>query len=155
MKRDLKEAFRNIPVASRMQWLLGFQWHNFFYLERCLPFGLATAPFIFNLFAEGLHWILQSWLQWDLLDHYLDDFILIIPHTPSIDSVVQLAASEYLVVTDLLGFPRNDSKGMCGTVLGYEIDTGASILRAPADKLSKAYATPRHRFPRWQCCIRY
>jgi len=37
------------------------------------------APFLFNLFAEGLHWILQSWLQWDLLDHYLDDFILIIP----------------------------------------------------------------------------
>jgi hypothetical protein len=143
MKRDLKEAFRNIPIASQMQWLLGFQWENSFYIERCLPFGLSTAPVLFNLFAEGLHWILESWLQWDFLDHYLDDFLLIIPLSPSIDSVVQLAASEYIVVTDLLGIPRNDSKDKCGTVvsvLGYEIDTGTFILRVPADKLSKAYA---------------
>jgi reverse transcriptase-like protein len=143
MKRDLKDAFRNIPVALQMQWLLGFQWENVFYIERCLPFGLATAPFLFNLFAEGLHWILQSWLQWDLLDHYLDDFILIIPLSPSTDSVIQLATSDYIVVTDLLGLPRNDTKDQCGTVvsvLGYEIDTGAFTLRIPVDKLSKAHA---------------
>ena len=84
LKRDIKDAFRNIPIAPQHQWLLGFQWEDQYYVERCLPFGLATAPFIFNLFAEGLHWILQSWLHWELLDHYLDDFMLIIPASRSV-----------------------------------------------------------------------
>jgi hypothetical protein len=77
LKRDIKDAFRNIPIAPHIQWLLGFEWKGIFYKETCLPFGLSTAPFIFNLFAEAFHWILQSWLQWNLLQHYLDDFITV------------------------------------------------------------------------------
>lgn len=55
LKRDVKDAFRNVPVAPQHQWLLGFRWGGNFYKETCLLFGLATAPFIFNLFAEALH----------------------------------------------------------------------------------------------------
>ena len=55
LKRDLKDAFRNIPVAITDQRLLGFKSEKIVYTERCLPFGLATAPFLFNLFAEALH----------------------------------------------------------------------------------------------------
>ena len=62
-KRDISDAFRNIPVAPHYRWLLGFQWENKFYTEYCLPFGLATALFLFNLFAEAFHWILTSWLH--------------------------------------------------------------------------------------------
>lgn len=144
LKRDVKDAFRNIPIAPQHQWLLGFQWEDQYYMERCLPFGLATAPFIFNLFAEGLHWILQSWLHWDLLDHYLDDFMLIIPASPYIQSITQSASSGYIAITDLLGIPRNDSKDECGTVvavLGYEVDTSTFTLRVPYPKLVEAYRT--------------
>lgn len=59
LKRDVKDAFRNVPVAPQHQWLLGFKWGEKFYKETCLSFGLATAPFIFNLFAEALHWIID------------------------------------------------------------------------------------------------
>lgn len=62
IKRDVRDAFRNIPVAPHMQWLLGFLWKGRHYQETCLPFGLCTAPFIFNLFAEAFHWILESYL---------------------------------------------------------------------------------------------
>ncbi len=54
LKRDVKDAFRNVRVAPQHQWLLGFSWRVKFYKETCLSFGLATAPFIFNLFAEAL-----------------------------------------------------------------------------------------------------
>ena len=78
IKRDIANAFRNIPVAPREQWLLGLQWKGKFYKEACLPFGLATAPFIFNLFAEAFHWILTSWLPYlHRLAHYLDNFITV------------------------------------------------------------------------------
>ena len=45
-------------------------------------------------------------------------------------------------MTDLLGFPQNDPKDQCGTVipiLGYEVDTNEFILRVPANKLQEAY----------------
>ena len=61
LKWDLKDAFRTIPVAASNRWLLGFYWQGTYYHEDCLSFYLATALFLFNLFAQGLHWILQSY----------------------------------------------------------------------------------------------
>ena len=54
----MKDAFRNVPVAPQYQWLLDFTWWKKFYKETCLSFGLATVTFIFNLFAEALHWLI-------------------------------------------------------------------------------------------------
>ena len=59
-KRDVKDPFRNIPLAPHYQWLPGFRWCKKFYKETCSSFGLATAPFIFNLFAQALNWIIVS-----------------------------------------------------------------------------------------------
>lgn len=145
LKRDIKDAFRNIPVAPHIQWLLGFEWRGVFYKETCLPFGLCTAPFIFNLFAETFHWILQSWLHWDLLQHYLDDFITVIPACAS--HKIPGMETDYITITNLLGIPRNDTKNQLGTVitvLGLEVDTNNFTLRVPEDKMKKAFhATSR------------
>jgi len=141
MKRDIKDAFRNIPLAPDIQWLLGFHWENQFYKETCLPFGLRTAPFIFNLFAEGFHWILQSYLNWEFLAHYLDDFINVIPHDLATPDYLAQQAQDYTILTDLLGIPRNDKKDDLGqevNVLGYLIDTNKMEARLPIDKLERA-----------------
>ena len=76
VKRDLADAFRHIPVARADWWLLGFQWNNSYWMDIFLPFGLRTSPFIFDLFAKGINWILvvQNWL----VLHYLDDFLAIV-----------------------------------------------------------------------------
>ena len=140
LKRDIKDAFRNIPIAPHVQWLLGFTWDGKFYKETCLPFGLATAPFIFNLFAEAFHWMLQSWLNWDLLQHYLDDFIAIIPAASQ--HTIPKINTEYKKITDILGISRNQSKDQLGTVLtvlGLEVDTNLFTLQVPEDKLAQAY----------------
>ncbi len=63
MKRDMKFAFRNASVAPQHCWLLGFIWEGRYYKETCLSFGLPTALFIFNLFAEALHCIIASFLR--------------------------------------------------------------------------------------------
>src|SRR5205809_6277779 len=47
-KRDLKDAFRKIPVSPYDHWLLLFEWDGQIYSDLRLPFGLSTAPFIFN-----------------------------------------------------------------------------------------------------------
>jgi Reverse transcriptase (RNA-dependent DNA polymerase) len=79
LRRDMKDAFRMIPVAPCHHWLMGFSWDGRFYTEQVLPFGLRTAPFIFNLFAEAWEWIIRSYLHWHLVEHYLDDMMVAFP----------------------------------------------------------------------------
>jgi hypothetical protein len=60
IKKDVEAAFRTVPIAPHERHLVGFEWEKIFYTENCLPFGLCTAPFLFNLFAEAFYWILES-----------------------------------------------------------------------------------------------
>ena len=43
MKRDLKSAFRYIPVSPLDYRLLNFAWNAIFYVDKFLPVGLRTA----------------------------------------------------------------------------------------------------------------
>jgi ribonuclease HI len=141
MKKDIKNAFRNIPVSVVVQWLLGFTWGGKYYTECCLPFGLRSAPFLFNLFAEAFHWILESHLSWTL-GHYLDDFIRVIARSRATPKDLAAAHQDYIWLTDLLGVPRNDKKdstGTSGIVLGIRIDSVTMQASLPPDKLRKAH----------------
>ncbi len=66
MKRDVKNAFKNVPVAPQHRWLLGVRWEGRYYKETCLSYSLATAPFIFNLISVALYWIIALFLRWVL-----------------------------------------------------------------------------------------
>jgi len=83
IKRDFESAFRHIPISPLDSPLLGFCWQGRSYSEQFLPFGLRTAPYLFNLFAEMFHWILVKEFtqrkQPIAILHYLDDFFLLIP----------------------------------------------------------------------------
>jgi hypothetical protein len=139
VKRDIRDAFRMVPVAINDQWLLGFCWRGVSYLERALPFGLRTAPFLFNLFAEGLHWILLS-RGWKRLHHYLDDFISIFSTVEVTAGFATWATDDWIRVTDDLAVPRKDSKDEFGTtvpVFGIELDTLAMEARLPQAKMDK------------------
>ena len=61
-----------------------------YYEEQFLPFGLRTAPYLFNLFAEIFHWIVEDQLQERQLlakiVHYLDDFLIILAPTADLIS---------------------------------------------------------------------
>ena len=138
MKRDWEAAFRTIPVSPSDRWLLGFRWLGQFYTECCLPFGLRTAPIIFNLFAEALHWILESQLGWELVSHYLDDIIIVIRELDF--SSIDKMTSEFITLTDLLGIPCNDVKNEYGqkvSVLRYLLNTNTFEMSIPNDKITK------------------
>jgi hypothetical protein len=127
-------------VAPNNQWLLGFSWKGQHYRETCLPFGLATAPLIFNLFGEGFHWILESWLLWTVL-HYLDDFIRIIPATQASPEYLAQSEADYHTLTGLLGIPENTSKDASGTIvttLGITLNTNNFQASLSPEKITKA-----------------
>ena len=41
-----------------------------FYVDHCLPFGLRSAPFLFNKFAQALEWILHNNCSVSKILHY-------------------------------------------------------------------------------------
>jgi hypothetical protein len=135
-KIDIRDAYRIIPIHADDRFLLGMVWRGNFFVDLALPFGLRSAPFIFNQFATALHWILQhvGGLRW--LFHYLDDFLMVgAPNSAecqsNLDSTRRLASS--------LGVPLAEEKVegplSCLTFLGIELDTVDLTARLPQDKL--------------------
>ena len=140
VKRDLKDAFRHIPVAISDQWLLGFHCDGCYWMERYLPFGLRTAPFLFDLFAKALNWILVAVLLWAFILHYLDDFFAIL--SPTADAAAY--GQQFDALCDDLGLSVNHSKDIMGTTadfLGIEFDSILMQARLPPDKLARARST--------------
>ena len=74
-KLDEKRAFPLCPVRPSEPHLLGMHWQGQYYFDKVLPFGLRSAPFIFNCLAEGLDWLgHQQGIT--LIHHCLDDFFI-------------------------------------------------------------------------------
>ena len=130
-KIDLKAAFRLIPVQAADWVHLGICWRGHFCVDTCLPFGLRSAPALFNHYAEALDWIMANNYGAQLL-HYLDDFLLVGP--PGEDTC-QEAMSRMLTVCDQLGIPVASEKlegpTTALTFLGIVLDTSAQQLRLP------------------------
>ena len=39
---------------------LGLKWEGQYYFEKALPFGLRSAPFLFNQLSDTIEWILKE-----------------------------------------------------------------------------------------------
>ena len=134
-KVDLKAAFRMVPIHPDDWDLLGMQWQGNFYMDTCLPFGLRSAPFLFNQFAEALHWILHTNHHVDAV-HYLDDFLIV--GSPGADQCAS-SVQETLRVCERLGIPvamdKLEGPATCISFLGIMLDSEAQTLSLPQDKL--------------------
>ncbi|KAG5715762.1 Integrase/recombinase xerD like protein [Termitomyces sp. T112] len=137
LKLDLESVFHHIPI-QHVDWpLLGFEWLRKLYYNIVLVFGARSAPYIFNLFAEALHWILQrnipAWVC-----HYLNNFLAIFPPA-SPPTLVSMSLSWALKLGDHLGLTFQPTKmiGPNTTVefLGLELDSRAMEVRLPQEKL--------------------
>ena len=109
-------------------------------MERYLPFGLRTSPFLFDLFARALNWIMIAVLGWSLVLHYLDDFFAILP--PQADA--EAYCHDFDTVYSQLGLVVNHTKDAMGTkadFLGIELDSLLMQARLPPDKLARARST--------------
>ena len=56
-KIDIKSAFRLLLVHPADRHLLLMRWNDCIFIDTCLPFGLHSAPKLFNILADLLQWI--------------------------------------------------------------------------------------------------
>ena len=59
-KIDIKAAYRLVPVSPYQRHYLGMSWKNQIYVDSMLPFGLRSAPKIFNAIADALEWCISK-----------------------------------------------------------------------------------------------
>ena len=105
-----------------------------------LPFGLRSAPKIFNAVADALEWYVRHQGVRHIF-HYLDDFIVVgSPGTPECGD----AMATLLETCANLGVPvaqhKLDGPTTCLTFLGIVVDTAVGELRIPTDKLQRLQA---------------
>ena len=100
-KVDIKQAYRNIPLHPDERGLMGMSWDGGLFIDTALPFGLWSAPKIFNAVADAVEWILRH-QGIGCVIHYLDDFLLV--GRPASEECAE-ALSTLLRVFSCLGLP--------------------------------------------------
>jgi len=144
-KIDIKSAFRLLPVHPVDRHMLVMKWKQQLYIDNCLPFGLRSAPKLFNILADLLSWILEQQGVSPIM-HYLDDFLTLAPP----DSLTCQRNLDIIRSVCLhLGVPLAVEKVECPstslTFLGIVLDTVRMEARLPIDKLRRI----RHQVRTW------
>ena len=111
-KTDIESAFRLIPIHPDEYELLGMCWEGKHYYDKVLPFGLRSAPSIFNTLSDALEWILLNKCKISFVCHILDDFLLIEPPAamPPFDSTCQQSLTDMLSVFEIINIPIAQGK---------------------------------------------
>ena len=135
-KADIKQAYRMVPVHPADRLLLGMVWEESLFVDSALPFGLRSAPKIFNALADALEWLIRQEGLESVL-HYLDDFLIVAES----ESMCRAALQSLLRVFARLEVPiapdKLEGPSTVLTFLGIEMDTVAMSLRLPAEKLTE------------------
>ena len=153
-KVDIESAYRLIPVHPQDRLLQAVQWRSNIYIDPMLPFGLRSAPKIFNAVADALEWYMcRQGVQH--IFHYLDDFIVLgAPNTQQCAQSVAILDQTCAALGVPIAEHKRDGPTTCLTFLGIEMDTQAGSLRLPANKLSRLQALLAHWGDRKACARR-
>ena len=153
-KIDIDSAFRNVPVNPHDRHLLGMLWKGRLYVDTVLPFGLRSAPKIFNALTQALQWIAVH-RGVSYLDHFLDDFVTAGSKGTNEcqDNLTQLVTT-CAILNLPIALHKREGSTTCLTFLGIELDTEALDLRLPAEKLARLKLTiskwATAKFCRWK-----
>ena len=136
-KVDIESAYRLIPVHPTDRPLQAMEWKGQVYVDPMLPFGLQSAPKLFNAIADALEWHLkQRGIQH--IFHYLDDFVVVArPAAPDCAEAVGIIDAACTCLSIPIAEHKRDGPTTCLVFLGIEVDTIANRLRLPADKLRR------------------
>ncbi|KAJ1040695.1 hypothetical protein NDA10_003378 [Ustilago hordei] len=130
-KGDLEDAFCHVVMAESDAYLLSFQYDGVCYCENALTFGGSSSPFLFNLVAEFLHWVVASCLPntWPV-NHYLDDTFGTVPAEAA--HLALLPVHTLALASTALGLRLLVKKTFTNLthleVLGIDIDSAAQTV---------------------------
>ena len=132
-------------------------WDGNYYFDKVLPFGLRSAPFLFNMLSDAVEWILLNKCYISFVCHILDDFLIIEPASPSPphSQACHVSLCSMLLAFTNLGFPVaiNKTQGPDNALefTGIILDSDKMEARLPLDKVERIQA-PLASFERRKSC---
>jgi len=105
-KVDIRHAYRNVGIHPECWTLTTFRWQGILWIDRCMPFGLNSAPETFTRFMRAVLWMMEQG-DWVRLVAYLDDFF-------GVDYSWESALAKFEALKQLLGdlgLPLNEKPG--------------------------------------------
>ncbi len=133
-KADIKQAYRMVPVHPQDRHLLGMVWDGSLFVDSALPFGLRSAPKIFNAIADALQWLIKREGTERIL-HYLDDFLIVAGSHRECREGSRTLRRVFNELRVPLAPHKVEGPATTLTFLGIELDSVAAELRLPQAKL--------------------
>ena len=140
---DISAACRQTPVSPDQQWALCLFWDGKVYVDRAVPFGLASSAGVFGSVADMLIAIYEASGMFGPMVKWVDDFFVTrLPHQQSTEA-------DFVSLTSKHGVPWNAKKlrpfNVVQRYLGYNWDLQNRTVSMPMEKLDAC----RHLLDSW------
>ena len=136
-KIDVQHAFRLLPVKQSQWHLLAIRWLNLYYINTRLPFGLRSAPNIFNKFADLICWILHNNTQIQNIIHYSDDYFNgSPPNIRTATNELSLIKQTFQHLNVPIATEKISGPSTTITYLGIQIDSHTQTISLPQEKIN-------------------
>ena len=133
-KRDLRRAYRQIPLDPKNYNLVGFSWRQHIFVDKVLPMGLTSSAYICQRITTAVSFIVKSHGV-DVIN-YLDDFA-----GAEVPELSDAAYDQLKIVLQNCGLEESDEKACppCTRMsfLGVWFDTEKMTLEVTPTRLSE------------------
>lgn len=131
---DLSNGYWQVHMHPSTYQYLGLEWQGKYYMFKCLPFGLASAPWCFSKIMQEFSGFLRR--KGIRLLNYLDDFLFLAGPDQATATGVRDAV---LQAFNEAGLALNYEKSQLAparsiTCLGYDIDAEAGTFAIPLSR---------------------
>ncbi|KAK3084685.1 hypothetical protein FSP39_017394 [Pinctada imbricata] len=133
---DLKTAYHHVMIHPEDKTFLGFSWQGFYYVFNVLPFGLATAGFIFSKIMRE---VVKHWRSRNInIIMYLDDGLAGAATYDEAKKVSTELRNDLLKLGFIIAEDKCDwTPSQYIVWLGFEWDTKTGMLRLTKARVDK------------------
>ena len=141
-KRDLRKAYRQLPVDPADYHYLGYSWNNELYFDTVWTMGLRSAAMACQHTTSAVTWILSQ--RGYTICNYLDDFIGVEPacHAETVFSDLGTLLWKLGLIESVSKASPPSTVAVC---LGVEIDTVNFTVSVSSERLLEL----QHLLPQW------
>lgn len=133
---DLKSGYHHVDINPSFWQYLDFEWQGRYYVFCQLPFGLATACFVFTKLIKQL---VQYWRSLGIrLIPYIDDFLFITSSAAEFAEVQAQVLADFARAGFILSFEKCQlQQSFVVKFLGFIIDSMHGVFRLSARQKTK------------------
>jgi hypothetical protein len=137
---DLTSGYYHVSLHPQSRTFVGFCWKGVYYVYNCLPFGLATAPWVFSKVMREL---VMHWRRRGIsVLPYLDDFLFPATGQSTCRRVAAEVEADFYKGGLIINVPKSQRVPTQRLRhLGFDVDLAEGLFRIPEDRWQQLLST--------------